>query len=464
MPRRRPARPPRPRPRERDAALGGQPLRHVLLRRPAAAHPQGAGRARRRDLHGELLEDPLPRPARWATWWPTRRSSGARGRRVSLAAELSKIKSLTTVNTSTAGPGHRRRPAAGERRLRCALWCESKLPFYRANRDRMLASLERELGGADGVRWNRPEGGFFLTLTLPFAFTTSDLTACARDYGVIVCPMPFFALTAGRERQVRLSFSYVTAEQIDEGVGRFARFVRERLAVRPPSPPPPPWPRLMTEALRRRGLSDEHAALRGRRPARGLAPRHRHPRRAPVPHLPRRARRRPEPARVRSSRWSGGGAGGARARRRAAPWAWSPAAPPAAEAVRLARRARRRRRGGAQLQPLRRRLRLHPGDGAPGGARPRLHQQRRPGGARSQRPAPPLRHQPASPWRRAGLGDDLFCADLATSQVSYSKVKHHRAHGLPLEPGWAVTAEDAVDGGRRGPAAAGRRTRGNAWG
>ena len=40
-----------------------------------------------------------------------------------------------------------------------------------------------------------------------------------------------------------------------------------------------------------------------------------------------------------------------------------------------------------------------------------------------------------------GIGEDLFCADLATSQVSYSKVKHHRAHGVPLEPGWAV--EDA---------------------
>lgn len=37
-----------------------------------------------------------------------------------------------------------------------------------------------------------------------------------------------------------------------------------------------------------------------------------------------------------------------------------------------------------------------------------------------------------------GGGDDLFCADFATSQVSYSKVKHHRAHGLPLEPGWIV--------------------------
>lgn len=37
-----------------------------------------------------------------------------------------------------------------------------------------------------------------------------------------------------------------------------------------------------------------------------------------------------------------------------------------------------------------------------------------------------------------GEGDDLFCADFATSQVSYSKVKHHRAQGLPLEEGWTV--------------------------
>jgi LDH2 family malate/lactate/ureidoglycolate dehydrogenase len=43
-----------------------------------------------------------------------------------------------------------------------------------------------------------------------------------------------------------------------------------------------------------------------------------------------------------------------------------------------------------------------------------------------------------------GAGDDLFCADFATSQVSYSKVKHHRARGLPLEPGWVVEGEETV--------------------
>jgi LDH2 family malate/lactate/ureidoglycolate dehydrogenase len=44
-----------------------------------------------------------------------------------------------------------------------------------------------------------------------------------------------------------------------------------------------------------------------------------------------------------------------------------------------------------------------------------------------------------------GEADDLFCADFATSQVSYSKVKHRRAQGLPLEPGWAVSGPEGGD-------------------
>jgi len=58
-----------------------------------------------------------------------------------------------------------------------------------------------------------------------------------------------------------------------------------------------------------------------------------------------------------------------------------------------------------------------------------------------------------------GVGDEMFCADFATSQVSYSRVKSYRERGEPLSPGWAVTAdgEDAAraagdrgDGGDRG--------------
>lgn len=148
--------------------------------------------------------------------------------RTSLAAELSKVKSLTTVTSSPvvqAVVGASLLDNGGSlKRL-----VEGKLPFYRGNRDCMVAALERELGGLPGVRWNRPEGGFFLTLNLPFDFDEECLQACARDHGVIVCPMSFFSLAGGREREVRLSFSYVTPEQIEDGIRRFAAFVKGRL-------------------------------------------------------------------------------------------------------------------------------------------------------------------------------------------------------------------------------------------
>jgi (S)-3,5-dihydroxyphenylglycine transaminase len=152
------------------------------------------------------------------------------GKRIPLAAELSKVKSLTTVNTAAVAQaiaGGMLIEAGGSLRPLMA----EKLPFYRANRDRMLDSLEENFGGLEGVCWNRPEGGFFLTLDLPFEFTDERLLTCVQDYGVVVCPMRFFSLAPGRERQVRLAFSYVTGEQIAEGVARLARFVRDQVAA-----------------------------------------------------------------------------------------------------------------------------------------------------------------------------------------------------------------------------------------
>jgi (S)-3,5-dihydroxyphenylglycine transaminase len=149
-----------------------------------------------------------------------------------LADALSPLKSLLTVNT----PAPLQAAAGGilldegfslQRRV------DEMIPFYRRNRDAMLSALERSFtsyGLADRVRWNRPGGGFFLTVNLPFEMDEAAVESAARDYGVIVCPMSFFALAGGRERQVRLSFSYVSPRQIEAGVERLARFVAERVA------------------------------------------------------------------------------------------------------------------------------------------------------------------------------------------------------------------------------------------
>jgi (S)-3,5-dihydroxyphenylglycine transaminase len=155
------------------------------------------------------------------------------GKTISLAQEFSKIKSLTTVNTSpllqAIVGGFLIENNCSMRQL-----VQQKLPIYRANRDTMLESLDREIGADPQlsalVSYNRPDGGFFLNMTLPFAFTREKLQLCAESYGVICCPMSFFSLQPGREHQIRLSFSYVSQDQIREGVARLSQFIRDQLA------------------------------------------------------------------------------------------------------------------------------------------------------------------------------------------------------------------------------------------
>ncbi|MCC4595636.1 PLP-dependent aminotransferase family protein [Xanthomonas campestris pv. phormiicola] len=102
--------------------------------------------------------------------------------------------------------------------------------LYRRNRDRMLECLTHELGEmAPQIHWNVPAGGFFLVVTLPFVLAAEEAACCARDYGVLVMPLCFFAIDGSCRQQVRLAYSNVATDRIAEGIARFARFVRHRL-------------------------------------------------------------------------------------------------------------------------------------------------------------------------------------------------------------------------------------------
>jgi len=149
-----------------------------------------------------------------------------------LAKELSKVKSLITVNTSPllqaiVGGILLKNNGSLQPVVR------SKVGILKRNRDVMLECLAKHFrGSSERVQWNHPNGGFFLTMKLPFPFGQDELKRCACDYGVIVCPMRFFTLGQDRECQIRLSFSYVDEEQIDEGVNRLAHFINDRSSVR----------------------------------------------------------------------------------------------------------------------------------------------------------------------------------------------------------------------------------------
>ncbi len=140
-----------------------------------------------------------------------------------LADELSKVKSMTTVNTpalSQAVIGGML--VANDCRLRDAN--KPAADFYRTNMTVLLDCLDRMLPPgrreAAGISWNAPDGGFFLTMTLPVPADNELLERSARDHGVIWTPMSYFHPDDGGSHQIRLSLSYLTPEQVAEGARR----------------------------------------------------------------------------------------------------------------------------------------------------------------------------------------------------------------------------------------------------
>ena len=155
------------------------------------------------------------------------------GRVVPLSQVVSKAKSLTSVNTS---PLMQATLASVLIENDHSLTSHAVMlsAHYREKRDALLVAMERHFSedpkAPPGVCWNRPEGGFFVTVHVPFEFTMSLVEECAATAGVIIAPMSLFAFSTAHYRAIRLSFSAVALENIDEGVARLASFVREREA------------------------------------------------------------------------------------------------------------------------------------------------------------------------------------------------------------------------------------------
>jgi 2-aminoadipate transaminase len=99
----------------------------------------------------------------------------------------------------------------------------------RLRRDSMLAALAREM--PEGARWNQPEGGYFLWLDLPSGVVADTLLARAGEVDVVFIKGADFFFHGGGEESARLAFSFATAHEIDEGITRLGRLVREASAV-----------------------------------------------------------------------------------------------------------------------------------------------------------------------------------------------------------------------------------------
>lgn len=93
----------------------------------------------------------------------------------------------------------------------------------------MLSALESYM--PEGLSWTRPEGGFFVWVTLPEGVDTYPLLQKAIDAGVVFIPGAAFTHSDEPSNKLRLAFSAVPPESITEGVRRLAPVLREAVAT-----------------------------------------------------------------------------------------------------------------------------------------------------------------------------------------------------------------------------------------
>jgi 2-aminoadipate transaminase len=93
----------------------------------------------------------------------------------------------------------------------------------RERRDATASALERHLPEA---RFVTPEGGYFLWVDLPEGSDVARLEAAARERGVIFVKGSDFLLKGG-DSSLRIAYSAVPPDQIEEGISRVADAYRE---------------------------------------------------------------------------------------------------------------------------------------------------------------------------------------------------------------------------------------------
>jgi 2-aminoadipate transaminase len=99
--------------------------------------------------------------------------------------------------------------------------------IYAKRCNHMLAALEREM--PEGSSWTKPNGGFFLWVTLPEGVNATELLPKCVDAGVQFIPGVGFYADGRGQRNLRLAFSAIAEDQIDIGIARIAEQTRKAM-------------------------------------------------------------------------------------------------------------------------------------------------------------------------------------------------------------------------------------------
>ena len=106
---------------------------------------------------------------------------------------------------------------------------------YRERRDVAAASCARAPHGRASTRSSPPQGGHHAWITLTRNLDDRALYDAAVRHGVAFTPGVVVTAERSTQTRLRLSFSLLSPEQLDQGVKRLARAVRElaRASTRP---------------------------------------------------------------------------------------------------------------------------------------------------------------------------------------------------------------------------------------
>lgn len=144
-----------------------------------------------------------------------------------LADELSKLKSMVTVNTSPVAQA-----VIGGKLLANDF---SLVAANRRERELYAANLRAITDGlaarfpAGEISWTVPSGGFFVVVTVPFGVDDVLLEKSAHEYGVLWTPMSHFYDAETPIHALRLSCSGVTPAQIEAALNRLAALITDQL-------------------------------------------------------------------------------------------------------------------------------------------------------------------------------------------------------------------------------------------
>ncbi len=154
---------------------------------------------------------------------------------LSLSNLMAKIKGYTSVNT----PSITQAVFAGiliENNFKLQNFNQEKLKDLALRREYLLKALDKYFIAnnkpwSKTISWNVPNGGFFLTLKLPIPILKEDVIECAERFNVICTPMSFFYLNGGGENEIRLAFSYVDINDLDQAISNLSKYLEYKIKI-----------------------------------------------------------------------------------------------------------------------------------------------------------------------------------------------------------------------------------------